>query len=100
MIINANRTGKTNWVINDHAEYAAKIGADKFFDHFVENEENYKDMANAVDTAPGAALMFMVQTHIDLNDILNRKLVDELTKRLCKDEAEYKKYFSAEACEG
>ena len=98
MIININRELKPEKKINDGASYAKDIGADKFFEHFIVNHAD--DMDGAIKTAPGAALMFMIQTHIKPDDSTKKELLNVLCERLCKNEAEYKKYFSAETCEG
>ena len=63
MVINVNRTSEPMKIINNGVDYAKQIGVDKFFDHFIVNHAD--DMENAISSAPGGALMFMIQTHIE-----------------------------------
>ena len=94
MLINIDRKYTPKKTITDGASYARYIGVDTFFEHFIEKHSD--DMNGAIKTAPGSALMYMIQTHIKPDDETNRELLNELCKRLCKDEADYKKYFSNE----
>lgn len=94
MVINIDRNyNNATPRINNRNDYVNKIGVRKFTNHF----GNYdpKHYEEATRTAPGAALAFMISSYVS-DDIPETKLlIDELARRLCKDEAEYKKYFAA-----
>ena len=98
MIINVERNYNPTPRINNEYDYINKIGVRKFTSHF--GQYKPKDYKEAVKTAPGSALAFMVESYFSDDIPETRLLISELTRRLCKDEAEYKKYFSAETCEG
>lgn len=76
-------------MVYDSATYVKYIGADAFFEHFMVNP----DKEAAIKTAPASALMFMIRTHIKPTDNVNREFLNELCRRLCQDEEEYKHYF-------
>ena len=98
MIINVERNYNPTPRINNEYDYINKIGVRKFTSHF--GQYDPKDYKEAVKNAPGSALAFMVESYFSDDIPETRLLISELTRRLCKDEAEYKKYFSAETCEG
>ena len=98
MVINIERKYNTPApkIVSEN-DYINKIGARKFVNHFSSYEP--KDYEKATRTASGSALAFMLSSYVS-DDIPETKLlINELARRLCKDEAEYKKYFGSKTNE-
>lgn len=96
MIIDMNNRFKrftSKFKVNSASDYAKKVGAISFGEHFLQFKPD--EMLDAIKTAPGTALLFMIQMNIPDDTEEREPLLRELARRLCTDEEdeEFRSYL-------